>query len=294
MINYFCLSDGLRVTSQYRKCYVSSSYIDCINSHNGGAIYCSASFLYVLASSFIHCHSDSFGGSIYSGNTLVLSCDSFTNSFADKGLAFQSSSLISKQISCAYCTGNVSTFRILGHYAYIKQSNTSYTATDHQASCFSLSTTSFFSVMFMTCAHSSEVNSVSFALYRSQGLLTLLNAYNITTKISNNGFIVVGNGANVTITNSSFQHNGHTAIIDLYTPLGNETVIIQNCHFVSPIRTFIPCVETISLSFEEQFSFIPYKIGGKCEQPPYSLCGAANYKKRIVFLFIFFLHSLSN
>ena len=280
--------------SEHQKCSVFSSYFfDCKSSSNGGAIHSSALLLSVFSSSFVQCHSDNFGGSIYCENPLKLSCDSFTNSNANKGLAFYSHSLNSQQISCAYCTGSVSTFETHGNYAYIKYGNTSYSLALIQASCFVLSPTSYFNVMFMTCTHSSDISSPAFACYYSHGLLSLLNAYNISSQASNHGLLVVGRGGNITIMNSSFHHSGHIAIFSLYEPWNTEIVTIQNCHFVSPFRTFINCVKTIAITFEEQFYFVPYKVEGKCEQILCSLCETNNAKMKIVFLFIFFLCSQS-
>ena len=296
MITYFCVTEGLKLTSTNRKLYISSSlFIDCSTSSSGGAIYSSSSLLSVFSSSFIHCNSTNDGGSIYSSNPLLLSCISFTNSAAKRCIAFYSESLSSSQISCAYCSGNTSTFRTYGSNAKIKSTNISFSNTDYQNSCFALFSSSSFDVKFLTCTHSSEHMSASFEFYYASGLFSFGNAYNITTQEKGySGFIVVGLGANVTFTNSSFHHNGHAYIVSLYDAIGNESILIQDCQFVSQLNSFsIDCIETHSVIFTDVFSYLQYEIEGPCEHPPQSHIENMYTKKTFLFQFLFLLYSRS-
>ena len=223
---------------------------------------------------------------------MSLSCISFTNSYASRGFAFYSKNLLSYQISCGFCFGNSATFHVLDSLIVeINSVNTSYSKADLQTSCFSLSPLSSFDVKFLTCTHSTEKSGASFPLYRGCGSFSYVNTYNITTtNEESSGFIVIGFGVGITFLNSSFHHSGHKSIFSLYKPMSNETVIIRNCRFVSPLKTFsIDCVETSAVTFASIFSYVQYEIGSQCKQPPHSHNEPRSMKKSIFLQIAFFV-----
>jgi len=270
--------ENLVITAENDARVVSTTFVSCYSSENGGAILCSDDSLNlnVITCSFFDCRAAKHGGNVYAKSKCYLRCcSSFNSKASEVGANLMTLSLLSMY----YCGFSFSQSKAFPFYfdksAKIRTLNESNAESNGQGACLTdYETINIIHATFDNCTYKSGC---SFEVYYGkESSVSFTNFIRIVTTASSAYFYFTGRGAEIEFANCMMDLNNYYGFLMFYYPEGTEIIKIVNCNFKSSFTTLEQCI-TVNVAFNAPVNYILYDNEYKC-----NLYTCKTTKKKII------------